>query len=135
MSKDKITLKDLPSLTQIQYMTDKYSLKLLNHWWHDQFETPPTTGLHVNHGDTCRKMISNGLGYSIFLSPEFIDSNDDLYKMPLFFRNGTPFVRNNWMIWNREVYEIPLIRNFIDFIKGNFNPEDREPASKLKLTP
>ena len=99
--KNKIKLEDLPSLSQIQYISDAYSLKLIKNWWHDHFSEPSTIGMQVNHGDTCREMISNGHGYGIFLSPEFIEDSSDLFKLPLYYKDGTPFVRKNWMIWHK----------------------------------
>ncbi len=114
----EIKLEDLPSLPRIQYISDSYSKKLLDDWWDDHFSVPSKVGMHVNHGDTCREMISSGLGYGIFLSPEFIDKSAALFTMPLFNTDGTPFVRANWMIWHAESYGIPLVRNFIDFIRA-----------------
>jgi len=120
VSKDKISLRDLPSLNQIQYISDAFSKRSIAQWWRNQFTDPPHIGMQVNHGDTCREMISSGLGYGIFLSPEFIEGDTRLYQLPLHFRDGTPFVRKNWMIWHKESWNIPLIRNFIEFIKAEF---------------
>ena len=119
VSKTQIALQDLPSMPQICYITDPFSKKLLDQWWHEWFQTPPMIGLQVNHGDTCREMIMNGLGYGIFLSPEFFANEPSLFQMPLFYKDGTPLTRNSWMIWRKESEATPLVQNFINYIKEN----------------
>jgi DNA-binding transcriptional LysR family regulator len=122
--KTPIDLADLPDLPRITYDIDPNTNKLIDHWWYGHFSTPPVIGIHVNHGDTCREMVSNGLGYGIFLVPEFVGGDSELFHMPLYHKNGQPFLRNAWMIYRHESGEIPLIRNFIDFIVQNTAPQD-----------
>jgi len=61
-------------------------------------------------------MIANGLGYGIFLVPEFIESTVGLYKQRMYTKDNTPFTRNTWMICNSDSYKIPFVRNFVDFV-------------------
>jgi len=116
VSKRKIVLDDLPNIPRIEYELDPLTVKLLDSWWVEHFTVLPRKGLVVNHGDTCREMIANGMGYGIFLVPEFIEDTVDLYKLPMYTKDNKAFTRNTWMICNNESYKIPFVKNFIDFV-------------------
>lgn len=122
VNKVPIELDDLPGLPQIAYLRDPFSKRLLDGWWRDRFVDPPLIGMHANHGDTCREMILAGLGYGIFLSHAFVGAAGGLFQLPLDFRDGSPLTRNSWMVWQNEFAEIPLVRNFIDYMKANLSP-------------
>ena len=115
VSKNEIQLNDLPQLPRIEYELDPLTIRLLDKWWNEYFVVPPLKGMVVNHGDTCREMIANGLGYSAFLVPEFIAGVNGLYKMLMFTKDNKPLTRNTWMIANTEAYRIPLVKYFVDF--------------------
>lgn len=116
VSKEKIVLDDLPYIPRIEYEMDPLTVKSLEHWWDEHFTALPLKGMGVNHGDTCREMIANGLGYGIFLVPEFIENTGGLYRLPMYTKEKKPFTRNTWMICNNESYKIPFVRNFVDFV-------------------
>ncbi|MCB8815152.1 LysR family transcriptional regulator [Desulfosporosinus shakirovi] len=118
VSKKEIPFEDLPYIPRIEYQVDPLTVKLLDHWWNEHFTVPPLKGLVVNHGDTCREMIANGLGYGIFLVPEFIEGAVSLYKQPMHTKDKRPFTRNTWMIYNKDSSKIPFVRNFIDFVSS-----------------
>ena len=124
VNKGPIELEDLPGLPQIAYLRDPFARRLLDSWWHDHFGQPPLIGMHANHGDTCREMILAGLGYGVFLSHAFLGGAkgtdaSGLFQLPLHFRDGSPLIRNSWMIWQDEFSAIPLVRNFLDDMKTN----------------
>ena len=117
----KFSLEELPSLPQVHYLKDSYAQKLVRDWWNDYFSVPPKTGLRANHGETCREFIMQKLGYGIFLSSDFIKDYDNLYKIPLYYKDGTPLVRKTWAIWKKEYADFPLIQNFITYIQNSFD--------------
>ena len=119
VSSTPITLADLPRLPQIVYLRDPFSKKLLDAWWHDHFAEPPQIGMHANHGDTCREMALAGLGYAIFLSNAFLSENSGLFELPLTYADGRPLIRNSWMVWQKDISWIPLVRNFVDFMRSH----------------
>jgi DNA-binding transcriptional LysR family regulator len=127
VNKVPIELAALPGLPQIVYLRDPFSKRLLDRWWRDRFVEPPLIGMHANHGDTCREMILAGLGYGIFLSRAFVDAAGGLFQLPLVFRDGSPLTRNSWMVWQSEFSGIPLVRNFIDYMKASLPPGARGP--------
>lgn len=116
VSHKKIQLSDLPHIPRIEYELDPLTVKLLDKWWAEYFTVPPLKGMVVNHGDTCREMIANGLGYGAFLVPEFIEGTPGLHKMPMFTRDHQPVTRNTWMICHKDSYRIPLVKRFVDFV-------------------
>lgn len=117
VSKTEIALEDLPRLPQITYLKDPFAKKLLDDWWYDHFSKPSLIGMHANHGDTCHEMIANGLGYGIFLSPNFVSHSRGLFKTPLFYKDGRPLVRNSWMIWSGEFSDVPLVKRFLAYAR------------------
>jgi DNA-binding transcriptional LysR family regulator len=124
VNKVPIELDELPRPPQIVYLRDPFSKRLLDGWWRDRFVEPPLIGMHANHGDTCREMILAGLGYGIFLSRAFVGAAGvgeagGLFQLPLVFRDGSPLTRNSWMVWQKEFFELPLVRNFIEYMKAN----------------
>lgn len=114
---EPIELSELPKLPQISYLSDPISRRLLDNWWSNHFPKPPLIGMRANHGDTCLEMIANGLGYGIFLSPNFLGPSASLFKCPLFYADGSPFERQSWMIWKKDSAEIPLVARFLRYMK------------------
>jgi DNA-binding transcriptional LysR family regulator len=113
-----IALDALPQTPQIAYLSDPFARRLVTRWWQSHFRVRPLIGMRANHGDTCLEMIANGLGYGIFLAPNFVGQSRRLYSTPLHFADGQPVLRQAWMIWRQEFSEIPLIRNFLMHMKG-----------------
>ena len=117
VSSTPITLDDLPKLPQIVYRRDPFAKKLLDGWWRTSFSVPPLIGMHANHGDTCREMVMAGLGYSIFLSHAFLPKESGLFELPLTYIDGSPLIRNSWMVWQKDMRAIPLVSNFVTFMQ------------------
>lgn len=117
----EFTLQELPHLPQVNYLKDSYAQKLVGNWWNDYFDEPAQIGLRANHGDTCRELIIQGAGYGIFLTSDFLKGFDNLYKIPLYYKNGCPLTRSTWTIWKREYEDFPLIQNFISYTDKYFD--------------
>lgn len=79
-SKEKIELKDLPSLPRIQYETDATLKVLIDNWWTGTFSVPPLIGMEVDKADTCKEMILNGLGYGI-LPSALVEDQRNIYRI------------------------------------------------------
>ncbi|RGZ01205.1 LysR family transcriptional regulator [Clostridium sp. AM58-1XD] len=107
--------EDLPDLPMITYLKDPFTQDIINTWWEEMFRTPPNIGFRVNHGDTCREMIINGLGYGLFFSDNFFRDTKQLYIRPALDRAGCPVVRNIYFIYQVEEMDA-LKQNFIDFV-------------------
>ncbi len=125
VNRDPIELADLPKTPQITYLSDPWAVKLLDGWWHAHFSRPPLVGMRANHGETCLEMVANGLGYGIFLSPHFLERSTELFRRPLAYPDGRPFGRNSWMISTPAFAGLPLVANFIDYVRGEIEQTGR----------
>lgn len=113
-----VTLQQLPNLSQISYLSDPYAQNLVKGWWRQHFSEDPKPTVQANHGDTCREMVANGLGFAIFLSPRFVKEDSGLFSMPLYYPDGRPLIRKSWMMWKDNTAKNPLLRNFVNFISA-----------------
>lgn len=58
--------------------------------------------MNANNGDTCREMVMKGLSYAIFTIEEFVANDTRRYKIPMTNLDGSPFIRNMWMIYKPD---------------------------------
>lgn len=114
-----ISPEELPNLPQVNYRHDIYTNKLLTDWWKDCYSKPPNILMEVNHGDACKAMVKDGLGYGIFLIDEYLEVSDKLVKTKLYWKNGEPLLRGTWMIYEKKWLDNPLVNNFLKFIKSS----------------
>jgi DNA-binding transcriptional LysR family regulator len=113
------TLKDLPNMKRIDYSKDAFTQNLIDCWWREHFNSPPRVSMTATNGDTCREMVVNGLGYAIFTVEEFVANDNRLYKVPMTNLDGSPFVRNLWMIYKEDYAKNKTLYNFVNIIKDD----------------
>ncbi len=116
VSKNKISLEDLPKLPQIDYQTDILSKLMIDNWWSDNYSSPPIVSMKVDHADTSKEMIINDLGYSI-IPRTVINDTKDLHIINLTNKNGEPLLRKTWMLFHKKSLDINVVKAFVDFIK------------------
>lgn len=117
VSSREIHLDELPSLPRINYKTDLSLENLFDNWWKENFNKPPSITMEVDHMETCKEMVVNGLGFAIIPSIVLGDG-EDMYHIQLRTKHGEPIKRNTWMIYRKESLQIPLIGTFVEFIKN-----------------
>ena len=111
VSKDKIALADLPSLSAISYDTD-ISLKLIiDQWWKSKFQKPKKTSMHTDRIDTCYEMVLSGLGYAIL--PEICLENKELHFMPVLDPKNEPIYRDTWLVYSDHGQKLKQVSMFI----------------------
>lgn len=115
-SKEKIEVRDLPSLPRIDYRTDALLKTMIENWWRDNFSGPPLVGMEVDKGDTCKEMVRNGLGYGI-LPSVLLEKDQSLHQMDLKDKQGNPLIRNTWMLYHEKSLELKLVKAFVEFVK------------------
>lgn len=116
-SREKIELKDLPTLPRIQYETDITLKTLIDNWWTGTFPTPPIIGMEVDKADTCKEMVLNGLGYGI-LPSVLVEDQPDLYRININNEMGIPLIRKTWMFYHKESLDMNVVKEFVEFVKG-----------------
>ncbi|MFB5675306.1 LysR family transcriptional regulator [Paenibacillus terreus] len=120
VSKEAITLEDLPALPRIDYGTDYVLKSEIDNWWSDHYSVPPRIGMEVDHTDSAREMVMNGLGYAIMPSMYF--SGEPLMKIQIKNRKGEPIIRRTFMFYHQESTQLNQVRAFVQFMKSiDFN--------------
>lgn len=119
VSKHQIHVSDLLELPQISYNTDKYLKSQIDTWWNQTFSKPPYIMMEVDRVETCKEMVLNGLGYSVFPSICLTES-DELFRINLTDANGEMETRKTWMIYHSTSLNLITVRTFAEFVKSYF---------------
>ncbi|MYL29922.1 LysR family transcriptional regulator [Halobacillus halophilus] len=115
ISKNSISLEELPQLPFIYYKTDNSLKQLISHWWNDQFSQSPLTAMEVDRQETSKEMVKHGLGFSVV--PEIcLTPADDLYTEGLQYKNGEPVLRDTWLMYRTDLTQLKIVKAFIEFL-------------------
>jgi DNA-binding transcriptional LysR family regulator len=115
-SKSKITVEQLPDLPRVDFGTDHLFKSLVDNWWNNNYTKPPQVIMKVDRGDTCREMVTRGIGYSI-MPNLFFQDEPDVFQIPLKDKDGAPILRPTWMFYHESSMEQNVVKAFVDFIK------------------
>nr|WP_263314211.1 LysR family transcriptional regulator [Mammaliicoccus sp. Marseille-Q6498] len=116
VSKNPISIDDLPHLPRIYYNTDTSLNKLIDDWWIGRFVEPSSIAIKVDNMETSKEFVQHGLGFSI-LPDILLNKNKDLYKIPCLDQNGNDIIRNTDMILKKQYLSNNVVRAFYDFMK------------------
>lgn len=116
-SRNEIDFRNLPKLPRIDYHTDASFQSLLDSWWRDNFSQPPTIGMTVGYIDICKAMVVNGLGYAI-VPGMLLDDAQDIHKINIVDNSGKQILRKTWMIYQKEITDLKIVRLFLDFARS-----------------
>jgi DNA-binding transcriptional LysR family regulator len=117
VSKDEISLEDLPSLPCIKVnhpASSNFSDKL-NDWWIERFEFPPLINTEVNDFQTSIALVEKGLGYAII--PSIFLAETKLFRQDLFLRDGQPLTLDTWLMCTNESKKLTIVDKFINHIQ------------------
>lgn len=115
---DEVNMVNLPNLPYIVYETDSTLKKEISDWWREFYSVPPKESMYINDSDTCRQMISLGLGFSILPAIDLrTDKYPDLLIRPLEHKNGAPLKRSTWLTYRVTSTEIPAVAAFTEYLK------------------
>ncbi|MEK6452735.1 LysR family transcriptional regulator [Caldifermentibacillus hisashii] len=109
-------MEELPSMPRIDYHTDQNMHTLIEEWWYSHFEKPPYINIYVNHVETCKEMVINGLGYAI-LANLVVKPYPNLIIKTLFDSKGQPLTRKTWMYYHNESLQLNIVNAFVSFMK------------------
>lgn len=114
-SKQKLTIDQLPYMSRIVYNVD-YSLEqTIDNWWNHYFKKPSHITMKVNQMETCKKLVSQGLGYAIFPSLAIIE-DEDLFQLKLVGPDNKPIMRKTALIYKDLSTHMKAVGAFVDFI-------------------
>lgn len=115
VSYKKVELDELPYLPRVDYNCDVKLQEMIDAWWAENYRVPPCIGIKVDKTDTCREMVANDLGYAIMPSL-VLKKSEDLYQIALKDKNNKPIIRETWMLYNEEGYNLKLVKTFVEFM-------------------
>ncbi len=119
-SKEKIELEELPNLPRVDYETDRLYKLLLDNWWNTHYSKPANIIMKVDRGDTCREMVTRGLGYAIMPSL-FLQNHPDIYQIPIKGNDGNPLLRPTWMFYRESSLDQNVVNAFVNLITNEFS--------------
>ena len=108
-------IKDLPDMPYISFESDHLSNNIRENWWYNVFDVPPNLAMSVKNGNAGYQMVSHGLGYGVFLGTDFWSQNEHLHARKLYYKDGTPVTRNDWIGYRPEALYLKQVAAFIDF--------------------
>lgn len=115
VSKNPITLDDLPKLPRIYYNTDTSLKTLIDDWWTQNYIEPPLITMRVDNMETCKELVLNGLGYAV-LPNILLDDNDNLYTYPCLNIEKEFVERETWLIYKKEYLNNAVVDAFCQFL-------------------
>lgn len=112
------TLEELPTMPYIEFAKNPMIMASIQRWWNERFTVPRSIRYKVPTGDCCIAMVKQGLGYGIFPDPKYFIFEKGLHAIPLTFEDGTIFTRATWLLYEKSSLKNPLVRDFVEFIRG-----------------
>ena len=116
-SKNPLQLLELPHIPRIDYRNDYSNQVLLDKWWNENYATSPYIGMEVDRVDTCKEMVLKGLGYA-FLPEAILDKRQQLCIREMIFKSHKPLIRKTWMFYQKETWDLSIVKIFHDFVKS-----------------
>jgi DNA-binding transcriptional LysR family regulator len=124
VSKKKIDLNNLPDLPRIDGARDPSLKMYIDYWWSENFKKSPYVSMTVDNLEITKKMVLNGLGYTISPSMLFDNDSEKFYKKILEDSNGNPLYWKTHILYRKEVRMLIVVDAFIDFIVQNISKKD-----------
>lgn len=108
-------INKLPSQPYIAYTTDADLAREIDAWWHERFTEPPMTSMTINDSDSCRRMVMQGLGFSILPSIGLMRKEyPSLFLLPLTYKDGRVLMRPTWLMYKKNNLALPSVEKFIN---------------------
>ena len=116
ISRDPVSLDELPSRTMITHNRDRYSRSLIEHWWKHTFNCSMPVGTRVQDIDTSLRWVRYGRGYGVIFD-NCLGKEDKYFMLPCLDEDGNPIRRNTWAICRKENADMPIIQDVMNYIE------------------
>jgi DNA-binding transcriptional LysR family regulator len=110
-------MEDLPSLPYVSFEADHSGSSIREDWWFNNFNCAPYTAMSVRDINICYEMVRHGLGFGIFFRSPIWVNDPELYSVPLFYKDGRPVMRNDWMCYRENSSPSEPLHSFILFTR------------------
>ena len=106
-------------MSRVYFSENANTTQILQNWWNERFSSPPQYSFKVPQGNDIIPLLANKNSYALlFYHGKSIVKNHNLIFQPLHFLDGSPVIRNSWMIYHRERNVDPLISNILSEISS-----------------
>lgn len=109
--------RPLSDYSYIGHHTDPEEEKRMDFWAQENGLSLQNTKLWLDDIASCREMAQAGLGWTIV--PSICLDEFKGKVTPLFTKNGTPLLRNTYILYRHTQYELQQVRLFIDMLSEN----------------
>lgn len=121
ISSKKLTFEDLANEPLILYSRNEATTESVLKWWYEHNKVSPKIGMTVSDLDTALCMVRVGFGYCIaFCRNDYVMAKD-LFRIPLYNTDGTPFTRNTWFLYPDEDKVSENVKTFISFVLQEYH--------------
>lgn len=127
MSLEPIDLEHLYLQKRIIQKMDPQVAEEDHIWWHERFSVPQNIFIEVDDPETCKEMMLHGLGYCVL--PYSIIKKDieqhglPIFIEPLYFLDGSPFLRKQWALYKEESLKLEIIQLFTKELDDYFSQQ------------
>lgn len=125
VTRDPVSLENLPGLQRIGYKTNDRTREILENWWRDRFGTESPGSMVVGYIDVSWQLISRGLGYTLCFLPDNFENTYQLCLTPLNYRDGRSVTRNTWFIYSKNKRITRLLEDFINYVEKEFSKGEK----------
>lgn len=123
VSTQPLALDELPAHPYVQHIWGEYVQNLLDRWWGQQSFRPGSNTITVRQAETNLSFIRRGMGYGVsFFRPSLLPP-EGLYTLPMFFADGSPFIRDTWLIYSDRVSKSPYVDDFIRLVEQRYTAD------------
>ncbi|MCI1857537.1 MAG: LysR family transcriptional regulator [Sporolactobacillus sp.] len=112
-SLDELTTEDRP---YIRFRSDSSYNQVIEEWMHQRGIKLPKRTITVDQIETCKQMATHGIGYAVLPSIS-LTANDRVHRIPLIDKQGNPFRRENWLLYDENALKLKQVQAFIDLAR------------------
>ncbi len=117
VSKEPLTLEDLPKMQQINYKTNDRTKELISTWWREVYKEDYPAGMEVGYIDFAWQLINKGLGYTLCFLPDHFKNENNLCLTPLSELAGEKVIRKTWFYYPKIKNLPDALETFIHYIE------------------
>lgn len=122
VSNREVAMDELISMNRIQYITE--TEQIINGWLKEHSIRISPSNICVDHAETCKQMVKQGIGYSI-LPGICLRNEPELFIMPLRDAQGTEITRKTSILCSNSIMHFASVKAFFSCLPSepiNLNP-------------
>ena len=106
--------KELIKIPYIGYKTDPILQRKIEYWQNDVFHSTENHSIWADNIATAKELVRQGIGWSLL--PGIWLEDFEGYKEPVYFSDGSPFLRRTYALYRRAHAKLPQVREFLNLL-------------------